>query len=300
MATYHIKDNGDPGICLARKGNCPKGGAEEHFTSREAARAASEAKLANTFNGGFGKGAQEIPELEPYTFSGENIEAEVEARGDTGFREPGTGRKLTVKEVSALLKGQIIEGTDGKRFDMDEVTIDKKAFVGNRRNDRHSETSFFHASFIPLEQLLADAQEQREDVSAKLEEGFQKRSMDRRGVLVADMGTNPQYAIDNMLSEGEEGDGFYVYELKPRGNRGLIAYHLDQDDSAVDFNDPFEESDRLQKETKDTNAAFSFYSRWNDPGSVGYAADPSTMDVVGKRWVSADQARKSPSVYNIR
>lgn len=37
-ATYHIKENGDPGVCRASHGNCPRGGEDKHFTSKEAAR----------------------------------------------------------------------------------------------------------------------------------------------------------------------------------------------------------------------------------------------------------------------
>jgi hypothetical protein len=47
MAKFHINPKtGDPGACSATNGKCPFGGAEDHFTSVEAARAASEQQLS--------------------------------------------------------------------------------------------------------------------------------------------------------------------------------------------------------------------------------------------------------------
>lgn len=44
MAKYHINNSGDVGECSARAGNCPFGGADEHYTSAEAARTAYESR----------------------------------------------------------------------------------------------------------------------------------------------------------------------------------------------------------------------------------------------------------------
>jgi len=42
---YHINPaTGDPGKCSAKKGNCPFGGDDEHYTSSESAREAYEVK----------------------------------------------------------------------------------------------------------------------------------------------------------------------------------------------------------------------------------------------------------------
>lgn len=40
MAKYHVNDKGEAGVCSARAGNCPFGGAEDHYESAEAAREA--------------------------------------------------------------------------------------------------------------------------------------------------------------------------------------------------------------------------------------------------------------------
>jgi RNAse (barnase) inhibitor barstar len=55
MANYHVNDRGDAGVCSATKGGCPFGGAEDHYTSAEAARSAFEAKQANPFGGTVGR-----------------------------------------------------------------------------------------------------------------------------------------------------------------------------------------------------------------------------------------------------
>lgn len=49
MAKYHINpQTGDPGVCKAIAGGCPFGGEEEHYTSKEAARAAYETHFVET------------------------------------------------------------------------------------------------------------------------------------------------------------------------------------------------------------------------------------------------------------
>lgn len=37
MSRYHIKDNGEPGVCNAAPGKCPKGDSAEHFDNKEEA-----------------------------------------------------------------------------------------------------------------------------------------------------------------------------------------------------------------------------------------------------------------------
>lgn len=45
MAKYHLKDDGTPGVCRAKPGNCPKAPDSEHFGSQEEARAAYEKNM---------------------------------------------------------------------------------------------------------------------------------------------------------------------------------------------------------------------------------------------------------------
>ncbi len=42
MAKFHVSSDGNPRVCTASEGNCPLGGNEAHYTSKEAARAAFE------------------------------------------------------------------------------------------------------------------------------------------------------------------------------------------------------------------------------------------------------------------
>ncbi len=42
MSKFHVSTDGNPRVCTAADGNCPLGGNENHFTSKEAARAAFE------------------------------------------------------------------------------------------------------------------------------------------------------------------------------------------------------------------------------------------------------------------
>lgn len=41
---YHVNEEGNPGKCSAKSGNCPFGGEDSHFTSPEAARHSYEEK----------------------------------------------------------------------------------------------------------------------------------------------------------------------------------------------------------------------------------------------------------------
>lgn len=42
MAKYHISKDGTPGVCHAQNGNCPLGGADQHYPTMEAAQAAAD------------------------------------------------------------------------------------------------------------------------------------------------------------------------------------------------------------------------------------------------------------------
>lgn len=52
MSKFHINNNGEAGVCGALKGKCPFGGADEHYTTAEAARSAYE-KLQGEENDSF-------------------------------------------------------------------------------------------------------------------------------------------------------------------------------------------------------------------------------------------------------
>lgn len=47
MSRYHIKENGEPGRCLAKPGNCPLGNELEHYTTSNDARRAFEKVMSN-------------------------------------------------------------------------------------------------------------------------------------------------------------------------------------------------------------------------------------------------------------
>jgi len=48
MAKYHVNGAGDPGVCSAEKGNCPFGGADQHYTTKDGARKAFEKLVSET------------------------------------------------------------------------------------------------------------------------------------------------------------------------------------------------------------------------------------------------------------
>lgn len=50
MAIYHIKKNGEPGRCRAFVGNCPFGGPDEHYLTKDDARRSFELKQGGSFS----------------------------------------------------------------------------------------------------------------------------------------------------------------------------------------------------------------------------------------------------------
>lgn len=60
---YHIKSNGEPGICKAAPGNCPLAGAANHYHSASEARYAYEHAMSSSSVGSLSKsaGAQQAP-----------------------------------------------------------------------------------------------------------------------------------------------------------------------------------------------------------------------------------------------
>lgn len=49
MAKYHIKKDGTPGLCRAKKGKCPLGGSESHYSNLEEAEVAAQSQLEAKF-----------------------------------------------------------------------------------------------------------------------------------------------------------------------------------------------------------------------------------------------------------
>lgn len=299
MATYHLKDNGDPGRCFARPGNCPKGPGEEHYSNKEDARKASEEKLAREMGGGFGRERENsVPELAPYTFSGD-IETEIAKRGTNGFSCRKCGTRTSTKQAGALVNKKSYTCQCG-----DEVSL-RNVHSGvwqedSPRTSLHADTTFFHASVTPIDEAIGESQRLkkawgRQYATGTVSEEFKAK---RHGAFLSDMGTTPQYAIDSMLSGDSVGKGFYVYELE-RPDAKVSPKALGLGNGEIDFSNPVKEADRLRDETGEDRGFYSFDSRINDPGSKGYAVDLANMTIKAKRWVSAEEAAKSPSLYNL-
>ena len=62
MTTYHIKQDGTPGVCRAKAGNCPLGGTSLHFDTAEQAEHVSQAIMEAKY--GFGGDSTSSPEVQ--------------------------------------------------------------------------------------------------------------------------------------------------------------------------------------------------------------------------------------------
>ena len=72
MAKFHINGKGEPGACQAQEGNCPFGGDDDHYTSKDGARKSFESKNSKaTFS--------DPSEVQKKTWSAAALNANIEA-----------------------------------------------------------------------------------------------------------------------------------------------------------------------------------------------------------------------------
>ena len=97
MARYHLKDNGEPGLCRAELGKCPKGG--DHFDSKEDARifyeSLNEKKLKEVFL---------IPTSQSYLTASSFEELKHKIEDFIGLNEEELKAAKNVKDLNNLLK----------------------------------------------------------------------------------------------------------------------------------------------------------------------------------------------------
>lgn len=91
MLHYHIKENGDPGICRARKGNCPLGNVE-HYSSKEAAREAYNTQQHSSFEGIDWSWTSESKDEQSEFYRNEKVDNLTKTRnnGKDSFESPKT------------------------------------------------------------------------------------------------------------------------------------------------------------------------------------------------------------------
>ena len=80
MTTYHIKQNGTPGVCHAKPGNCPLGGTGIHFDTAEQAEYVSQAIMAARYGQAFYVESQEESQKENNTKEVEEVEEVKEVK----------------------------------------------------------------------------------------------------------------------------------------------------------------------------------------------------------------------------
>lgn len=97
MVKYHISKQGIPAVCKAKKGNCPLGGEEQHFETKEDAQAYSDKKNQEKF--------AILPELKKNT----NNQAR---KSKPSFRIPRTAKdREYIENQKIVLKNESEEET---------------------------------------------------------------------------------------------------------------------------------------------------------------------------------------------
>ncbi len=120
MAKYHVSTDGNPRVCTAAEGNCPIGGDENHYTSKEAARAAfeaaAEAPESSSKKNNPGKSVRTVNERGDVEWR--NVNGELHRDGDLPAIEYADGSKAWYQNGLLHRDGDqpAIEDADGSKW----------------------------------------------------------------------------------------------------------------------------------------------------------------------------------------
>ena len=120
MAKYHISADGNPRVCTAAEGNCPIGGDETHYTSKNAARAAFEAAVViigstSEKKISFGKSVRTVNSKGDFEWRNPN--GKLHRDGDLPAVERADGSKLWYRNGKRHRDGDLpaVEHQDGSK-----------------------------------------------------------------------------------------------------------------------------------------------------------------------------------------
>lgn len=120
MARFHVGRGGKSAVCSAKKGNCPFGGEDAHYSSREEAQSAAEKKMGDEFSPTASKQRSKVSAAK-VTKPAFSI-----PEGETGEGYMGGG---------SWVGGNLIRMQEERKSRGDSSYIDNKEIVGEIRKD---------------------------------------------------------------------------------------------------------------------------------------------------------------------
>lgn len=276
MARYHINpETGNPGICRTTPERCLfRDSNPEHYDTREEARAAYEASQEALAQHGSSLETGKLGE------DGFLAEEEVDRIQIHGMSCPECGLSLGAHNLFA-------EESDGSVCDQGHVTfIDELRVTMTPENpsyrylskDAVKEDVWYHSSQDPN---WLRSFENDEDATVHL--GVEQSSYDRALYDYAGRRTADAYAHD-----------FYLYEVRI-DNDASVADELSASNYTVD-----RELEQKWINGEKTEDVTRYYNTVEGPGSISLVANPKKLQIIGKRRVSKDDARRILSIQNVR
>jgi hypothetical protein len=260
--SFHVNpQTGNPGACRAKPGNCPFGSEEEHYASKDAARAGYEEAQASF-----------IPVKKTKSKLGANGYLKPEWHDKIELHDmncPDCGAALKASHVKLMAGNDWAYCACGKRMDFGDVEIKLTPANPSYRfldKEEVKKETWFHASY--KEDWLQNP-EKGEDFEAHV--GTEDAAFDRALTV---------YATRSSLDQP-----FYLYEVK------LDDSVTVSDRIAVDENDT---------EVTEHDADVTRYiNKWEAPASISLALSASKLIITGKRLVEPAEAYERLSVYNM-
>jgi len=150
--SFHINTNGDAGKCIARKGRCPFGSPEEHFSSLEEARENYEKIAIETQSGFFGRKRTQAKTI-PETY--------VRIRNRRGVETYGIGRDLVDGDTILTKQGRLyrlfrttdysLPFSEQEKFELMELEPKTGAPLDGRRKSERGFKDDFSESVLIIE-----------------------------------------------------------------------------------------------------------------------------------------------------
>ena len=286
MAIYHLNPfSGEPRVCNAQLGNCPWGKPNEHYASKEDARAAYEETMKD-----FALSSTErIFKLDtdrddaPIEFGEERFlpKEKVQQISTEGITCQNCGAEIAAQLAAEILDPNIVSECAKCGNDLDietisvEVSKNKSTYPAFVKENVYGMVWYHSTNVDNWEETLNEG----EGFYAHL--GSSQASLDRQ---IAEKYSQP--------SSPKEGFWLFEVEIDPSSK---IDDEVRPDDNE-DYN-AYEYSDTYQRIESDV---VRYINRYEDMASISLVAISNKIKVLRKRFVEYDEAVRSLSLYNVK
>lgn len=264
---YHINETtGRVNICRAKEGNCPLAPAEEHYTSKEAARSGYE-RTQVALPAPSSKRTSNVDPRTGYLTAEAAAKVKVQ-----GIVCPYCGASMNdPQKLKVLIQpyDEVPCSSCAKPFDLEAANVELKEGDPSYKfydDDEVRNATWYHATH--LENWLGDEKAAFSYFEAHV--GTEEAAFDR-GIS--------EYAI-----HGSRSNGFYLYEVK-LAEDVTIAKEVVKDENGV--------------VAYDGSDVTRYINKWEDTASISLAVNSQKLVILNKRKVEAKEAHERLTAYNI-